>query len=73
MQVIVLATIALGVGSLCTIAVPKLAGDLIDICIHYGQGSFDAAAAKHQLNGNASIKYFQACQPSHAMQSASQP
>lgn len=50
-----LATIALGVGSLCTIAVPKLAGDLIDICIHYGQGSLDADAAKHQLNGDADM------------------
>lgn len=65
MQVILLATIALGLGSLCTIAVPKLAGDLIDICIHYGQGSFDADAAKHQLNGNALC--LQACQ--HGKQS----
>lgn len=72
MQVIVLATIALGVGSLCTIAVPKLAGDLIDICIHYGQGSFDAEAAKHQLNGDASIDAFMHVSP--VMQcSASQP
>lgn len=58
MQVIVLATITLGVASLCTIAVPKLAGDLIDICIHYGQGSFDADAAKHQLNGDATTNAF---------------
>lgn len=49
--VIVLGTVALGLASLCTIAIPKLAGDLIDICIHYGQGSFDADAAKHKLNG----------------------
>lgn len=53
MQVIVLGTVALGLASLCTIAIPKLAGDLIDICIHYGQGSFDADAAKHKLNGDA--------------------
>lgn len=71
MQVIVLATIALGVGSLCTIAVPKLAGDLIDICIHYGQGSFAADAAKHQLNGDASTNAFR--HVSSVMQSASQP
>ena len=57
MQVILLATVALGVASLCTIAVPKLAGDLIDICIHYGQGSFDAIAAKHKLNGMSLLVY----------------
>ena len=51
MQVIMLATVALAVGSLCTVAVPKLAGDLIDICIHYGQGTFDAKIANHKLNG----------------------
>ena len=50
-QVIVLATVALGVASLCQVAVPKLSGDLIDICIRFGQGSYDAGAAKHKLNG----------------------
>ena len=50
-QVIILATIALAVASLCTVAVPKLSGELIDICIKFGQGSFTEAAAKHRLNG----------------------
>ncbi|DBB11348.1 TPA: hypothetical protein ACH3X3_006772 [Trebouxia sp. C0006] len=49
--VIILATVALAVASLCTVAVPKLAGDLIDVCIHFGQGSYDAGEAKHKLNG----------------------
>ena len=53
MQVIVLATVALAVASLCTVAVPKLAGDLIDVCIHFGQGSYDAGEAKHKLNGQS--------------------
>lgn len=53
MQVIVLATVALAVASLCTVAVPKLAGDLIDVCIHFGQGSYDAGQAKHKLNGQS--------------------
>ena len=52
-QVIILATVALAVASLCTVAVPKLAGDLIDVCIHFGQGSYDAGEAKHKLNGQS--------------------
>lgn len=50
-QVILLATVALAVASLSSIAVPKLAGDLIDICISYGQKSFDEPTAKHKLDG----------------------
>lgn len=48
---ILLATVALAVASLSSIAVPKLAGDLIDICISYGQKSFDEPTAKHKLDG----------------------
>ena len=48
-QCLVVATLALLVGSLATIAVPKLAGSLIDVCIQYNQeGGRDAA--KHHLN-----------------------
>lgn len=45
-----LATIALFIGSVATVAVPKLAGDLIDICIQFGQRGEGAEAAMQELN-----------------------
>ena len=41
------ATLALLVGSLATIAVPKLAGSLIDVCIQYNQEGGRDAAKRH--------------------------
>ena len=55
MQVILLATVALAVASLASIAVPKLSGDLIDVCISFGQGKYDSDAAKHKLNGSSTL------------------
>jgi len=49
-QVLFLATIALFIGSLATVAVPKLAGDLIDICIQFGQQGETSQDAKNELN-----------------------
>ena len=49
-QVIFLATVALFIGSLATVAVPKLAGDLIDICIQFDQRGESGAEAEKQLN-----------------------
>lgn len=60
-QVILLATMALAVASLSSIAVPKLAGDLIDICISYGQKSFDEATAKHKLDGKLTSTAMTTC------------
>ena len=48
-QCLTVATLALLVSSLATVAVPKLAGSLIDVCIQYGQEG-GRAAAKHHLN-----------------------
>ncbi|CAK0787881.1 hypothetical protein CVIRNUC_011103 [Coccomyxa viridis] len=48
--VIFLATVALFIGSLATVAVPKLAGDLIDICIQFDQRGESGAEAEKQLN-----------------------
>ena len=50
MQVLFLATIALFIGSLATVAVPKLAGALIDICIQFGQQGETAQDAEKELN-----------------------
>ena len=47
MQCLVVATLALLVGSLATIAVPKLAGSLIDVCIQYNQEGGRDAAKRH--------------------------
>jgi len=41
------ATLALLVSSLATVAVPKLAGSLIDVCIQFGQEGGRAAAKRH--------------------------
>ena len=49
-QVIFLATVALFIGSLATVAVPKLAGDLIDICIQFGQRGESSEEANNELN-----------------------
>lgn len=49
-QVLFLGTVALLVGSLATVAVPKLAGDLIDICINYGKQSSSTEEAEAILN-----------------------
>ena len=46
-QCLVVATLALLVGSLATIAVPKLAGSLIDVCIQYNQEGGRDAAKRH--------------------------
>ena len=45
-----IATVALLIGSLATVAVPKLAGSLIDICIEYGQQGETSEDAKKELN-----------------------
>ena len=50
MQVITLATVALLVSSLATIAVPKLAGALIDTCIQYDKSGETAQEADAELN-----------------------
>ena len=50
MQVLLLATVALFIGSVATVAVPKLAGDLIDICIQFGQQGETAQDAEKELN-----------------------
>jgi Mg2+/citrate symporter len=50
MQVITLATLALLVSSLATIAVPKLAGALIDICINFDKSGESAQQADAELN-----------------------
>ncbi|KAK9823789.1 hypothetical protein WJX72_005523 [[Myrmecia] bisecta] len=48
--VLLLATVALFVGSLATVAVPKLAGNLIDVCINFSrQGDERDAKAKLDL------------------------
>ena len=48
-QCLTVATLALLVSSLATVAVPKLAGSLIDVCIQFGQEG-GRAAAKHHLD-----------------------
>ena len=50
MQVLFLGTVALLVGSLATVAVPKLAGELIDVCITYGKEGSSGDEAKDVLN-----------------------
>lgn len=50
MQVLFLGTVALLVGSLATVAVPKLAGELIDVCITYGKEESSGDEAKDVLN-----------------------
>ena len=50
LQVIFLATVALLVSSLATVAVPKLAGNLIDVCINYAPSGESAQEAKQELN-----------------------
>ena len=57
MQVIVLATVALAVASVASVAVPKLSGDLIDICISFGQGTYTSDSAKQKLNGDLWLSY----------------
>ena len=47
---LLLATVALFIGSLATVAVPKLAGTLIDICIQFGQHGQTAQDAENELN-----------------------
>ena len=49
-QVLVLASIMLLIGSLSSVAVPRLSGQLIDISIEYSK-SHDQAAAKARANG----------------------
>ncbi|CAL8472139.1 g11681 [Coccomyxa elongata] len=48
--VLFLGTVALLVGSLATVAVPKLAGELIDVCITYGKEGSSGDEAKDVLN-----------------------
>ena len=49
-QVLVIASVMLLVGSLSSVAVPRLSGQLIDISINYAQ-SGEEAKAKRQANG----------------------
>ena len=48
-QVLTVGTVMLFVGSLSTVAVPKLAGQLVDVCIQVSKG-IGPVDAKHQLN-----------------------
>ncbi|EIE23519.1 putative ABC transporter [Coccomyxa subellipsoidea C-169] len=48
--VLFLGTLALVVGSLATVAVPKLAGELIDVCINYAKEESSGDVAKRVLN-----------------------
>ena len=50
-QVLVIASVMLFVGSLSSVAVPRLSGQLIDISINYAQ-SGEEAKAKRQANGD---------------------
>lgn len=50
LQVLVLASVFLLLGSLASVAVPKLAGELIDDCINLSKFSSEAAA-KHKVDG----------------------
>ncbi len=47
---LLLGTLALVVGSLATVAVPKLAGELIDVCINYAKEESSGDVAKRVLN-----------------------
>ena len=67
------ATVALAVASLCSIAVPKLAGDLIDVCISFGQQKFDERTAKHKLDGELSSTVNMAVFCSEGVQTATIP
>ncbi len=51
-QVLVIASVMLMIGSLSSVAVPRLSGQLIDISINYAQ-SGEEAKAKQQANGDA--------------------
>lgn len=50
LQVLLLASVALAIGSLAVVAVPKLAGQLIDVCITYDKGGVSRRDAMHRLN-----------------------
>ena len=51
MQLLVIATVFLFISSLATVAVPKLAGELIDVCIKFHAGGSEGKeAAKKHLN-----------------------
>ena len=62
LQLLFLASLALLVASLATIAVPKLVGTLIDTCISYTQGTRTRAEAMHGLNSKSLANH-------HAIQS----
>lgn len=49
LQVLAIATVMLFIGSLATVAVPKLAGQLVDICIQVSKGT-GPVNAKQQLD-----------------------
>lgn len=55
MQVLLIATVALFVGSGATVAVPKLAGNLIDVCINYTKGSGSERETMQRLNREPSL------------------
>jgi ABC-type multidrug transport system fused ATPase/permease subunit len=55
LQVLVLASVFLLLGSLASVAVPKLAGELIDDCINLSKFSSETAA-KHRVNGNTNAQ-----------------
>ena len=50
LQILLLASVALAVGSLAVVAIPKLAGQLIDVCITYDKGGVSKRDAMHRLN-----------------------
>lgn len=51
MQLLAIATVFLFISSLATVAVPKLAGELIDVCIKFHAGGSEGKeAAKKHLN-----------------------
>ena len=56
-QVIFLATVALLIGSLATVAVPKLAGDLIDICIQFRAAWRDRRGGRERAQPEAAADY----------------
>ena len=50
LQILLLASVALAIGSLAVVAIPKLAGQLIDVCITYDKGGVSKRDAMHRLN-----------------------
>ena len=51
LQILLLATVALLISSLATVAVPKLVGQLIDTCINFDKTKGGESEAKTTLDG----------------------